>query len=45
MLEAGISDHHSFIVTELKSQLIQSNAKMKLYRNYSSLQLETFKTI
>ena len=29
-LEAGISDHHSFIVTALKGQLIKGNAKVKL---------------
>ena len=44
VLEVGISDHHSFIVTTLKSQLIKGNAKMKLYRKYSSFQMEMFKT-
>ena len=44
MLDVGISDHHSFIVTALKSQLIKGNAKMKLYRDYSSFQLEMFKS-
>ena len=29
--KAGISDHHSFIVTALKSHLRKGNAKMKLY--------------
>ena len=43
VLEVGISDHHSFIVTALKSQLIKGNAKMKLYRDYSSFQMEMFK--
>ena len=43
VLEAGISDHHSFIVTASKSQLIKGNAKMKLYRGYSSFQMERFK--
>ena len=36
VLEVGISDHHSFIVTALKSQLINGNAKMKLNHDYSS---------
>ena len=43
VLEVGISDHHSFIVTALKSQLIKGNAKVKLYRDYSSFQMEMFK--
>ena len=42
VLEVEISDHHSFIVTALKSQLIKGNAKMKLYRDYSSFQMEMF---
>ena len=36
-------DHHSFIVTALKTQLIKGNAKMELYRDYSSFQIERFK--
>ena len=43
VLQVGISDHHSFIVTALKSQLIKSNAKIKLYHDYSSFQMEMFK--
>ena len=43
VLKVGISDHHSFIVTALKSQLIKGNAKVKLYRDYSSFQMEVFK--
>ena len=43
VLEVGISDHHCFIVTALKSQLIKGNAKVKLYRDYSSFQMEMFK--
>ena len=43
ILEVGISDHHSLIVTALKSQLIKDNAKMKLYRDYSSFRMEIFK--
>ena len=31
VLEVGISDHHNFIVTALKSQLIKGNAKIKFY--------------
>ena len=38
------SNHHSFIVTALKSQLIKGNGKMKLYRDYSSFEMEMFKT-
>ena len=36
VFEVGMSDHHSFIVTALKSQLIKGNAKIKLYLDYSS---------
>ena len=39
----GISDHHSAIFTALKSQLIKGNVKMKLYRDYSTFQMEKFK--
>ena len=45
VLEVGISDHHSFIVTALKTQLIKGNTKMKLHRDYSSFQMERFKVI
>ena len=30
VLEVGISDHHSFITTALRTQLIKGNAKMKI---------------
>ena len=43
VLGVGISDHLSFIVTAIKSQLIKCNAKIKLYRDYSSFQMEMFK--
>ena len=43
IFEVGISDHHSFIVTALKSQLLKGNAKTKLYRDYSSFNLDIFK--
>ena len=43
VFEVGISDHHSFIVTALKSQLLKRNAKTKLYRDYSSFSLDIFK--
>ena len=43
MLEVGISDHHSFIITTLKSQLVKGNAKTKLYRDYSELNMDNFK--
>ena len=41
--EVGISDHHSLIVTALKSQLLKGNAKTKLYRDYSSFNIDHFK--
>ena len=43
VLEAGISDHHSFIITSLKSQLVKGNAKTKLYRDYGEFNMNNFK--
>ena len=43
VFKVGISDHHSFIVTALKSQLPKGNAKTKLYWDYSSFSLDIFK--
>ena len=39
----GISDHHSLIVTALKSLLLKGNAKTKLYQDYSSFNVDHFK--
>ena len=41
--EVGISDHHSLTVTALKSLQLKGNAKAKLYRNYSSFNMDQFK--
>ena len=43
LFEVEISDHHSSIVTALKSQLLKGNPKTKLYRDYSSFNLDIFK--
>ena len=43
VFEVGISDHHSFIITALKSQFVKGNAKTKLYRDYSSFNMDNFK--
>ena len=43
VFEVRISDHHSFIVTVLKSQLLKGNAKTKFYRDCSSFNLDIFK--
>ena len=43
VFEVGISDHHSFIAPALNSQLLKGNAKTKLYRDYSSFNLDVFK--
>ena len=43
VLEVGISDHHSLIITALKSQLVKGNAKTKLYRDYSEFNMDNFK--
>ena len=41
--EVGISDHHSLIITALKSQLVKGNAKTKLYPDYSEFNMDNFK--
>ena len=43
VLEVGISDHHSLIVTALRRQLVTGNAKTKLYRDYNSFNINLFK--
>ena len=43
VLEVGISDHHSFIITALKSQPVKENAETKLYRGYSEFNMGNFK--
>ena len=42
-MEVGISDHHSFIIIALKSQLFNGNAKTKLYCDYSEFNTDNFK--
>ena len=43
VLEIGISDHHSFITTVLRNQLIKGNAKMKMRKDYKTFNTEFFK--
>ena len=43
VLEVGISDHHSFITTALRTKLIKGNAKMKMYRDYTTFDIDFFK--
>ena len=43
VIEVGISDHHSLIITVLKSLLLEGNAKAKLYRGYISFNIDHFK--
>ena len=43
VIEVGISDHHSLIVTALKSLLLKGNAKTKLYRDYNFFNMDHFK--
>ena len=40
--EVGISDHHSLIMTALRSQLVKGNAKTKLYRDYNTFDIKLF---
>ena len=42
VIEVGIFDHHSLIVTAWKSVLLKGNAKTKLYRDYSSFNIDHF---
>ena len=41
--EAGISDHHSFTITALKSQLFKGNTKTKINYDYSEFNMDNFK--
>ena len=41
--QVGISDHNSFVVTSSKIQLVKGNAKTKIYRDYSTFNMEAFK--
>ena len=43
VLDVGISDHRSFIITALKSQLVKGNTKTKLYRDHSEFNVANFK--
>ena len=43
VLEVRISNHHSFITTALRSQLIKGNTKMKMYRDYKTFNTELLK--
>ena len=45
VVEVGISDHHSSIMTasQLKSQLVKGNAKVKIYRDYNSFDVKLLK--
>ena len=41
-LKNWISDHHSFIATALRSQLVKANAKMRLYLGYKAFKIDSF---
>ena len=41
--EVGISDHHKFIVTRLRSQFSKGNPRTKLYRGYKLFDIDAFK--
>ena len=43
VIEVGISDDHSLIVTALKSLLLKGNAETNLYRDYNSFNTGHFK--
>ena len=41
--EVRISNHQSFIINALKSQLVKEDAKIKLYCDYSEINMDNFK--
>ena len=43
--ENGISDHHKFVSTILKSGSFKGTPKMKMYRSYKKFELENFNRI
>ena len=45
VLEEVISDHHSLIVRTLRSQLVQGNAKAKLYCYYNSFDIKLLRQV
>ena len=42
VLEVGISDNHTFIITALRSHLVKGNAKMKIHRGYKAFNIDFF---
>ena len=42
VFEVGISNHHSCIITALKSQLVKGKAIKKLYRDYNEFNMDNF---
>ena len=42
VLEVGFSDHHSLIVTALRSHLVKGNPKTKFYRDYNLFDVKRF---
>ena len=45
VIQVVIFDHHSFVVTSIKIQLVKGNAKIKIYRDNSKLNMYAFKKI
>ena len=43
VIEVGISNHHSLIVTALKSLLLKGNGKTNLYWDFNSINIDHFK--
>ena len=42
VLKVGVSNHHNFITTALRTQLVEGNAKMKMYRDYKAFNMDSF---
>ena len=43
VFEVGISEHHSFTITALKSKLVKGNTKTKIHCDYSEFNMDNFK--
>ena len=43
VIQVEISDHHSFVVTSLKSRFVKDNAKTKICRDYGKFNMDASK--
>ena len=45
VLEVGISDHHSFITTALRTQVIKGNVKLRMYGDHKTFNIKLVKRV